>query len=247
MNHISSMRNIFDKIALSRKDTDWDVNLYEKVRKAAIIRYYLAGVVECHKFPISKAEMFSFLENKKLGLKGDHIPSFETLVDKSHHIAEDNAKRETEDIENVLDYIPVGYYHKYPVTELVMASERKLMYQCFRKIYSNDYKDTDFPTLFYAYIAYKDYFRHIILQLNVRVGFANFANYEKLKSDFILKQYNPLLYKAAIEGFLGYSKNRYVEARIVPENSAEGIKKSLTEIYDSIKEEFDYISFYQKT
>lgn len=237
MNHISSMRDIFDKIASSRKDTDWDVHLYEKVRKAAIIRYYLAGVVECHKFPISKAEMFGFLENKKLGLKGDHTPSFETLVNKCHHIAEDQAKRETEDIENVLDYIPVGYYHKYPVTELVMASERKLMYQCFRKIYSNDYKDTDFPTLFYAYIAYKDYFRHIILQLNVRVGFANFANYEKLKSDFILKQYNPLLYKAAIEGFLGYSKNRYVEARIVPENSAEGIKKSLTEIYDSIKEE----------
>ena len=40
------MRDIFDKIASSRKDTDWDVNLYEKVRKAAIIRYYLAGVVE---------------------------------------------------------------------------------------------------------------------------------------------------------------------------------------------------------
>lgn len=31
MNHISSMRNIFDKIASSRKDTDWDVNLYEEI------------------------------------------------------------------------------------------------------------------------------------------------------------------------------------------------------------------------
>lgn len=66
MNHISSMRNIFDKIASSRKDTDWDVNLYEKVRKAAIIRYYLAGVVECHKFQYLRRRCLAFWRIKSL-------------------------------------------------------------------------------------------------------------------------------------------------------------------------------------
>lgn len=237
MNNVMSMRQKFEKVALERKDTEWDPDLYEKVKKAAIIRYYLAGVVGCYSNPITKAEMTDFLEGEKPGLENDTFPTFASCVKNSHKRAEDKMA-EYEDVKGiVLDYIPVKLYNKYPVTALVMASERKLMYECFRKIYSSDYPDTDFPTLFYAYLAYKEYFRHVILQLNARVGFANFSNYEELKSKFILKKYYPLLYKAAIEGFIGYKKNRYIEARIVPKESAGDIEMSLEEIYDSLRKD----------
>ncbi len=237
MNNIMSMRQKFDKVALKKKDTEWDSDLYEKVKKASIIRYYLAGVVECHSDPITKAEMTDFLYGKRLGLEGVHVPTFTSCVKNSHKRAED-IMSEYDGVKGmVLDYIPIKLYNKYPVTALVMASERKLMYECFRRIYSNKYTDTDFPTLFYAYLAYKESFRHAILQLNTRVGFANFSYYEELKSDFILEKYYPLLYKAAIEGFIGYKKNRFIEARIVPKDSAEKIEKSLADIFNSLREE----------
>lgn len=237
MSNVMSMRKKFKKVASKRKDTEWDPDLYEKVRKAAIIRYYLAGVVGCHNNPITKAEMSDFIDGKKPGQKTDKAPTFDSCVKYCHQRAEEKMSRYDEVKDMVLDYIPVKLYHKFPVSALVMATERNLMYECFRKIYSNDYSDTDFPSLFYAYLAYKDHFRHLVLQLNTRVGFANFSYYEELKSEFILKEYYPLLYKAAIEGFVGYKKNRYIEARIVPKDKTEEIEKSLKDIYDSLRDE----------
>ena len=238
MNNVMSMQKVFEEVALSRKDTEWDSDLYEKVRKAAVLRYYLAGVVEGYNNSITKAEMVDYLNNSTPGFKKeDRAPSFENLVQYSLELAKAYAVKQGVEAKYVLDYIPVQFYPQNPVTNLVMASERKFMYKCFRMIYSNGYTDSDFPTLFYAYLTYKDYFRHIVLQLNRRVGFKNFANYEKLKTDFILNEYTPLLYKAAIEGFIGNTNNRYIEARIGPKDSVEQIKESLTEIYDSLNKE----------
>lgn len=238
MNNVLTMRNVFRKVAESRQDEEWNANLYEKVRRAAVIRYYLSGVVQCHTNSITKSEMVDFLNNLKVGLKGDiKVLEFEKCLQTSYSAAVEKAKKQKVTSEYVLDYISVEYYEKNPVTNLVMASERKFMYECFRYIYSGECKDTDFPTLFYAYLTYKDKFRHMILQLNSRVGFANFANYEELKSEFILKRHYPLLYKAAIEGFIHDSQNRYVEARIVPKDSAAEINKSVDEIFNSLKEE----------
>lgn len=237
MSNVMSMRQRFEKVAKSREDRIWDTVLYEKVRKAAIIRYYLSGVVNCHGNRITKSEMTDMLRQVKIGMKDSNddftleswlIPSYENAVKK--------AKSQKIEEEYVLDYIPVEYYENNPMTNMVMASEREFMYLCFRHIYSGEC-DKDFSTLFYAYLTYKDKFRHMILQLNARVGFANFANYEELKSVFILDKHYPLLYKAAIEGFINHSKNRYVEARIVPQNSSEANTKYLSEIYDSLKEE----------
>ena len=114
------------------------------------------------------------------------------------------------------------------------------MYAVFRKIYGEHNESTeDMATLFYAYLLYKNYFRNEILQLNERVGFANFASYEEMKTDYLLRDYNHLLYKAAIEGFLQKNKERYIEARIVPKNTEEGIVRSLQEICKEIAPKYD--------
>ena len=239
MCNVLSMRKVFENVAESRQDQSWNTSLYEKVRKASIIRFYLSGVVKCHDYIISKSELTTFLNSPKSDYRDDlNVPTFEDFLKPCYESAINKAKKQGIAPEYVLDYIPVEYYEKNPVSNFVMASERMFMYECFRYIYSGDCKDTDFPTLFYAYLSYKDGFRHMILQLNSRVGFANFANYEELKSEFILKKYYPLLYKAAIEGFVNDTNNRYIEARIVPKNSADEICKSIEEIYSPLKNEY---------
>lgn len=238
MSNVLSMRKVFKNVAKSRQDDSWNASLYENVRKAAVLRFYLSGVVKCHDHVITKCEMTDFLNYQKIEIKEDvKVPTFEDYLKPCREFALHKAKSQGIAPEYVIDYIPVEYYEKNPVTNLVMASERKFMYECFRYVYSGDCKDTDFPTLFYAYLTYKDKFRHMILQLNTRVGFANFANYEELKSEFILKKYYPLLYKAAIEGFVKESSNRYIEARIVPKDTSTEINKSIAEIYAPLEEE----------
>jgi len=148
----------------------------------------------------------------------------------------DNVCGTTQNQKYIFDYIPVEHYECEPVENLVMASERSLMYRAFWRIYASTESDSDFATLFYAYLAYKEEFRNTILQLNRGVGFANFANYEELKTEFVLPECMPLLYKAAIEGFIQVHDNRYIETRIVPKETPDEISKSVKDIINEINE-----------
>lgn len=245
MNNIENMSNYFDKVKNNRKNTDWDNQLYEKIRRAAAIRYYLAGIVDCVSNTITKCQLDNLINHPDSCEEADKKRKSEVLQDiklslqdfltEAHKKNVKDACNDGISEEYVLDYISVNHYKKERVANLVMSSERKFMYLMFKKIFSNDTNlDTDTATLFYAYLVYKDYFRHTILQLNKRVGFANFANYEELKTSYITPLYDHLVYKAAIEGFLGNDKDRYIEARIVPKTTPEEILFSLKEIYNSI-------------
>lgn len=245
MNNIERERNLFEVVGKKRSKQKSFISLYNKVRKAAAIRLFLAQHIGCINNGITTAEISSIInphDNENQDEMGKDTEYYKDLIlqdrlDMCHELEVERLKRQNIVPNHVLDYIPIEHYNKEGVSNLVMASERKLMYSCFRLIYSGKYDSDDFPTLFYAYLTYKNLFRHTILQLNNRVGFANFAKYEELKSEFILEKYNPLLYKAAIEGFIGRSRNRCIEARIVPKKSKEAIVQSLKEIYDSTSDE----------
>lgn len=251
MNNIDRMEYLFDNMLDVRKD--FDKHLFFKVRRAAVIRYYLAGVAGLVPDTISKSQLIDFINEKgsektfrnksfeeslKLRKQAD---SFQSFIDKAHSEAIKRTygesctydKHVTTDL--IIDYIVVEHYSGEPVENFTHSSERLLMYTLFTRIYGNESDDKDIASLFYAYLAYKDEFRHTILQLNHRVGFKNFANYENLKSQFILPKYDTLMYKAAIEGFLQkYQGNRYMEVRITPKNTDEELRKSLSEIIDAI-------------
>lgn len=248
MNNVEDMMNVFDEVYDKRKDAGWDKDFYAKMRRAAAIRLYLAGVTGNVSKVITRAELHSMLDWRKFDkevkelsedIREDVVKriNLQKILNEVHSNNVDEAKSCQIDAKYVLDYIPLKHYKDEPVANLVMASERKLMYDLFQMIYSDKELDPDIPTLFYAYLTYKDQFRHAILQLNERVGFRNFANYEELKTDFILQKYKCLIYKAAIEGFVDNDKSRYIEARIVPKDSVDGIKKSLNEIYSSLHDD----------
>lgn len=102
----------------------------------------------------------------------------------------------------------------------------------------DDYKDIS--SLFYAYLCYKIKFRNAVVQLNSTVGFHNFTLFEEIKDRFIVKKYKKYLYKAAIESFLINGKERYLETRIVPDTTEDGIAEKIKEIADSIDEKYRF-------
>ena len=62
--------------------------------------------------------------------------------------------------------------------------------------------------------------------------------YEEIKDKFIAKRHKKFLYKAAIESFLINGKDRYLETRIVPDTTAEGIAEKIKEIAESVDEKY---------
>lgn len=267
MNHIGIMQKNFAIEHPYFKYKSSSTDLYEAIRKASAIRYYLAGACGCLTQTITLAELKRILidaveseEKKELPeeVKEEHRLCLQERIDRSFEntyakMLEQYGGNNLLGPEDVIDYIPHAHYEKEPIENKILASERALMYAAFRKIFQDDKGEyADLATLFYAYLSYKNHFRNEVMQLNDRVGFANFASYEERKTDYLMEnQYNHLLYKAAIEGFLEKGKgidrketNRFVEARIAPKDTEEGIVQSLKEINKEISPEYwDHYNF----
>ena len=271
MNHIGEMEKNFDEEQPFSQYRDSGQILYEKIKKAAAIRFYLAGATGCINTSISTSQLTSILNEKKnmevlskrkeMGIKELDIQKLinNTRVEVQRTTKEkyNNNQKDGDKLENcdIIDYIPVMHYYGEPIENKALAPERAFMYAVFRTLYEKTEGTEDIATLFYAYLAYKNYFRNGIVQLNERVGFANFANYEEKKTDFILDSYNHILYKAAIEGFLEKGlkdsiTNRYIEARIVPKDTEKGIVRALSdcnkEICDKYKGHYSFVFHFIK-
>ena len=264
MNHIGIMQKHFEIEHPYFKYKGSSDDLFESVRKACAIRYYLAGACGCLPQTITLAELQRILNDNELVVSKEQVVieaykiSLQEKLDSTFanthsRMLEKYGKLAGITDDDVIDYIPVNHYEKEPIENKVLASERSLMYSVFRSIYSDDCGERkDIATLFYAYLSYKNHFRNEVMQLNDRVGFANFASFEERKTDYMIEnQYNHLLYKAALEGFLEKGKglgrkdtNRFIEARIVPKNTEEGIIKSLALINKEIAPEYwDHYNF----
>lgn len=256
MNNIWQMQKNFDNVYKGHEFKKKDDHLYEKIKRAAVIRYYLAGVVGLIPLNCTLSQLNDDFNNgdskrfeEKRGIFGEDyiLTDFQKIIKeqlketkekvfanfKMPEITDEDKKEEYERLkkEDIVDYIPVEHYVTEPVENKVLASERRFMYEVFKLIYEDKgNKAEDAATLFYAYLLYKNYFRNEIIQLNDRTGFDNFASYEELKTDFLTQEYRELLYKAAIAGFLQKGLDRFIECRIVPKNTDNEIEKSLEEI-----------------
>ena len=97
------------------------------------------------------------------------------------------------------------------------------MYLIFKKIYERDKEFLPYANLFYAYLIIKAKFRGELIQINDRVGFKNFSDYQDRKTKFLKKE--PILYDAviymAIRSTMKDQNVISLEARICPEKTAE--------------------------
>lgn len=120
-----------------------------------------------------------------------------------------------------------GYYR-------VLAGERYFLYKCFYEIFAGNFSQYE-QDLFYLYLLLKIRFRNELVQINKRVGFRNFLEYQNRKG--LLwehrQEYSAECYRIAINGKMENQKISSQEDRVMP-----GKTKALTlqKIYKIDKE-----------
>lgn len=122
-----------------------------------------------------------------------------------------------------MDYcIPKNLASSNNNSNVFLAGERRFMYLMFKKIYERDKKFLPYVDLFYAYLIIKAKFRGELIQINDRVGFKNFSDYQNRKTKFLKKE--PILSDAvsymAIRSTMKDQNIKSLEARICPEKTA---------------------------
>lgn len=120
----------------------------------------------------------------------------------------------------------------------VLTGERWLLYQMFRRVYDEGYKNTYSQLLFYLYLHIKTLFRNEIIQTNPQIGFHNFSIYEQRKDLFIPdgSVYERLTTLLALGTFLDEnSGKRYMESRIKPKNTSGGNYAKLFQMEQELK------------
>lgn len=123
-------------------------------------------------------------------------------------------------------------------TNSILSGERWLLYYAFHRIYSCDPAFSGLSTLFYGYLVIKERLRHEFIQLNEKIGFANFAQYEERKELFITKDsiYDVLIANLAINSTERNQNIHYIEARITPKISAALMSSTIRKLDNQVQD-----------
>jgi len=131
----------------------------------------------------------------------------------------------------VLDYaIPKNIHIQNLSHSFTFYGERKLLYDCLKKIYSNDESFKKFHYLFHSYLLIKAQFRAELIQINDKVGFGNFSKYQDRKESFLLDNsiYNTAFVNLAVNDTLLHSKISSFEVRVAPKDEYNKLAKSIS-------------------
>lgn len=121
-----------------------------------------------------------------------------------------------------------------------LSGERRLLYRCCRAIYGG-VRDPHFEHLFYLYLLIKARVRRESLQLNSRVGFTNFKQYQDRKTDFAEDSpkgskeadfWNTWTYRLGIQLPLTTQRIDSLELRVPPQKSALAWAEEIKKIAD---------------
>lgn len=130
----------------------------------------------------------------------------------------------------VIDYAIAKNIHPQNLEKsFVFCGERKLLYDCFRLIYSNNQNFKDYTYLFHAYLLIKAQFRAELVQINDKVGFGNFSKYQNRKEYFLPDNsiYHTAFMNLALHDTKKHSKIDSFELRVAPKNEVIKLKSSL--------------------
>lgn len=144
----------------------------------------------------------------------------------------------------VIDYaIPKNIHSDNLEKSFVFYGERKLLYDCFRLIYSEDKDFKKLIYLFHSYLLIKAQFRAELVQINDKVGFGNFSKYQDRKEYFLPDNtiYHTAFMNLAVHDTKKHSKIDSFELRVAPKNEVLKLKGSL-EGYNKALKKFAIIS-----
>jgi hypothetical protein len=133
----------------------------------------------------------------------------------------------------IADYaIPKNIHEQNFEGSILLTGERKFMYDCFKMIYSDTKNIELYESLFYAYLTIKNQFRAELIQINNKVGFANFSAYQDRKELFIPKDsiYETAFLSMAINDSIKTNTLNSFETRITPKNNSSDFNRTLIKL-----------------
>ena len=207
--------------------------LYEYAIIAAFIRMHLFLHIEGYAISNKFDKMFLKIwsspnKQQRLLMYIDHLQS-EICTQLSLH-AYHFKKR-------VVDYaIPkdLSVSDSKATAKCLLVGERKLMYECFRRIFGKDETIANLEFWFYLYLVIKLQIKELIIQHNNVKGFANFKIFDKNKEIFIEhsrnKVFQTLVQELAIESYQQNKHINYYELRIAPKDTASAMRAKLNEL-----------------
>lgn len=237
MNHPTSFEKAFDdlkkEISLLTKTSNSAQSSKKELKiliyKAAYIRYELFRLVN----KIDEKEEFIIDISKE----SNTYESFDLLMNmpklsKNIEVLRYDLGHQFEygDDTEVIDYaIPKNIHIQNLKKSYVFYGERKLLYDCFKLIYSDDKKFQSYIYLFHAYLLIKAQFRAELIQVNDKVGFGNFSIYQDRKEFFLPDGsiYHTAFMNLAVHDTKSHSEISSFELRIAPKDDVLKLKSSL--------------------
>lgn len=236
MNLIDGRLHDFKKICrtLQERHTDRFDNtikyesFYAECQRAALYRVYLFSVIKKDIFLIKRLEKLVSLVDLGTELE-ELVAEIQDAVILAKFFY--GAKFEG----NILDYaLDKSIINENSNECRLLAGERKFLYDCYRYTYTNQFTEKQ-KDLFYCYLVIRSDFRGEIIQINRKIGFANFLNYQNRKEYFIEgeKAYEDELVRLALNESLRKENMVSLEARICPKNTSSKLEKTFKN-YESI-------------
>ena len=232
MNDINCRKKGRDLDALNRleKDYDGDMNIEDAIFISSIIRVILFR--ELHYEELEEDitdELLKILkilivksndDDKKYDINKEFISMYSKKlmeeISSLRYIFGNELNHNSKKVK--VDYALTKDVYMDDKSTQLFAGERYFMYNCFKRIYSNDKKFMDKADLFYAYLILKNKIRAELIQENKRVGFANFADYQDRKCMYLRKgtilsdSVEPLAILTSVKN----QNLKSLEARVIP-------------------------------
>lgn len=235
MNNISSHAKGFNDLikgtklltSFSNSFSNSTKDIQVLVYKAAYIRWKLFNIINnfSTNIDINIEQASNFTDSYDLILR---LSDLKREINVTKYLTGHVFRHHNEEV--VIDYaIPKNIHHQNFDHSFVFYGERKLIYECFRRIYLNDKSFKEYEHLFHSYLLIKQNFRSELIQVNDKVGFGNFYKYQNRKEHFLQDNsvYHTAFVNLAVNDTLTHSNIKSFEVRIAPKDNYLQLHKSI--------------------
>lgn len=245
------MKNRLDtKIFMSDYEVQSADTMETVVKKAALIRLHLFETIQLGKDHVTftKSQLYQLLKLSDKALLTQYEKYAEKINMYRYKFGFEIIGKSKGTPDYALNEILAhnNWHHN-----LFLASERKLLYDCYLQIYEDYYegRDKTIEALLCLYLIMKSNFRAEMVQVNEKHGFMNFSEYQDRKDGFIRSEplYMEALTYMAVAGSYNDQNIVSLEARITPRKNPIALNSFIKRIDDIVNYNDDKYKIRGKT
>lgn len=249
MNHPEQIGKYFRKgsyfmenlnVGVSRGELDYQMPWRERIEYAAMIRALLfsrcadildSGEVWERFRRFDRLPLAPVIRQQTEALRSTFGTKFAQKLYRGFHLDYEGRKR-------CLDYANSSYFYEIDenAANRMLAGERSFLYHCFRLQFASRFTLQE-SSLFYLYLLLKSQFRSELIQINGRVGFTNFAQYQDRKNLLFgeLEEYMTEAQRLSVGAAMENGHLVSLEARIMPRETVSRMRRDITGLDEKIR------------